>query len=135
MPLKEDAMNPDLPDAEDVLQVRRLEIVDRDGRVRAVLGDVGPGGTAGPGFGLALLDPQGQHRVWLTISPQGPALAFDAGGNVLAELGVHDETSDALHIGAYLVFSDRSGALALGWSVEEDGSVSMRRGAVVGDLT
>lgn len=122
-------MNPDLPEAEHVLQVRRLEIVDGDGRVRAVLGDIGPAAPAGPEFGLALLDAQGEHRVWLSVGPQGPVLVFDAAGNAVVEVGVHDESSDALHVGAYLVLSDRSGAMSVGWWVEEDGSASMRTGS------
>lgn len=122
-------MSPNPPDDEQVLRTRRLEIVDAQGRVRAVVGDLAPASADSPDFGLALLDGQGARRAWLSLGPQGPVVGLDHNGNTVAEMGVTDAGGDALGTGAYLVLSDAAGALAIGWWVEEDGSVTIRTGA------
>jgi len=111
-----------------IVRARRLEVVDADGVVRAVVGDLATPPRGGV-FGIALLGSQGQPRVWMEVDGQGPALVFDQGGNDVVELGVDDPGADALHVGAYLHLSRPDGRPALGWRVEEDGSVTMRTGA------
>ena len=116
-------------DDEQVVRARRLEILDGAGRVRAIVGELDSTGAPSPNFGLVLLDDRGQQRAWLSLGQQGPVLAFDESGNAAVEVGVNDAGSDALHVGAYLVLSDRTGGLSIGWWVEEDGSAIMRTGS------
>ncbi|HVE47479.1 MAG TPA: hypothetical protein VNA57_12135 [Acidimicrobiales bacterium] len=119
-------MSPNPPSDEQVVRVRRLEIVDAEGRVRAVVGDLAPAEADAPDFGLALLDAHGARRAWVSLGPHGPVVGLDHSGNSVAEMGVTDAGGDALGTGAYLVLSDATGGLAIGWWVEEDGSVTIR---------
>lgn len=119
-------MSPNPPSDEQVVRGRRLEIIDAEGRVRAVVGDLAPVEADAPDFGLALLDAQGARRAWVSLGPHGPAVGLDHSGNSVAEMGVTDAGGDALGTGAYLVLSDATGGLAIGWWVEEDGSVTIR---------
>lgn len=122
--------DPDVPDhqIEPVLRTRRIEIVDECGRTRVVVGEVpSPTGEKSE-FGVVILDHEGRRRAWLTLGQLGPALAFDHAGNASVELGVNDARSEALRTGAYLVLSDRTGGLSIGWWVEDDGTTTMRTG-------
>jgi hypothetical protein len=110
------------------VRTTRLEVVDLDCRVRAVLGPLDTPDPDRPVFGLALLDDRGQQRVWLTMDGTGPSLVFDVFGNNAIALGVNDRTNDALHVGAYLHVTDLDGTPVLGWQVDEDGSVLARQG-------
>lgn len=70
----------------EVVVAGRVEIRDRHGRVRAVLGDL-PGG----GFGLSLLDLSGSERASFGLFPHGPGVSLAAAGDTLAEFAVHDD--------------------------------------------
>lgn len=111
-----------------VVRATRVELVDQDGAVRAVLGQLDSPDPGAPVFGLALLDEAGRQRVWLSLDGSGPALVFDLAGNNVITLGVNDPTADALHVGGYLHVADLDGTPVLGWQVEEDGSVLARHG-------
>jgi hypothetical protein len=111
-----------------VVRATRVEVVDGDGRVRAVLGDLGSPDPTSSVLGFALLDDDGNQRVWLALDATGPNLVFDLGGNAVLTLGVNDPAPDALHVGAYLHVADIDGAAVLGWRIEDDGSVTMRLG-------
>jgi len=118
----------DSPADAPAVRTRRLEVVDDEGRVRAVLGPLdSPDPTAAP-FGLALLDPIGRPRVWLSLDVTGPSQVFDLAGNNVVSLGVNDPTADALHVGGYLHMTDLDGTPAFGWQVDEDGAVLARLG-------
>lgn len=111
--------------AEDgVVRASRFEVVDDEGRVRAVLGrlDTIPGRP--PDIGLTLLDAEGRRRLWVAIEPTGPVVVLDQGGNAAVELGVHDAVEDGSHVGAYIVVADRDGRPAAGWRVADDGTVT-----------
>lgn len=58
---------------------RRFELVDKDGRVRAVLGDVGAPDGYTPG--LDLLDRLGNSRTTYALFRHGATLDFVVGGN------------------------------------------------------
>ncbi len=115
------------PESVPALRTERLEVVDRQGRVRAVLGDLGSPGAV-PSVGLVLLDPHGTVRAWISLGEQGPELVFDQGGNAVIELGVAEATADAIHVGAYVQLSDADGRPALGLRINADGSVTVRSG-------
>lgn len=117
--------NPTAAEVPDVLRAHRIEVVDGDGRVRAVLGRLpNHDAAAPPVYGASLLDADGEHRAWLVLLPTGPSLSFDLGGNQVLELGVDDATADAVRVGAYLYLNGPDGSRALGWHVDADGSVS-----------
>ena len=108
------------------LRAERVEVVDGDGRIRLVLGDIGNPQRPGEVFGVALVDAEGRQRVWLALDDSGAALAFDHTGNNVVELGVDDGTGEATVSGAYLYLSDIDGRPVLGWRVDDDGSVTVR---------
>jgi hypothetical protein len=118
----------DAPAPPGVVRITRLELVDTQGRVRAILGDLGSPDPTMQVLGLALLDPDGRQRVWIALDGTGPNMVFDLGGNAVLAVGVNDAAPDALHVGAYLHVSDVGGTNVLGWRIEEDGSVAMRLG-------
>lgn len=121
-------MSSDPSDLEPVVRARRIEIIDEHGRVRVIVGDVPAADPERPDFGVVVLDHMGRRRAWLALSHDGPLLAFDHDGNSAVEIGVNDSSSDAVRPGAYVVLSDSTGGLSVGWWVEEDGSVTMRTG-------
>jgi hypothetical protein len=110
------------------VRANRFELVDADGHIRAVLGDLGSPDPGMPVVGFALLDADGRQRAWVALDATGPNMVFDLGGNAVLTFGVNDAAPDALHVGAYLHVSDVGGTNVLGWRIEADGSVSMRLG-------
>lgn len=111
-----------------VVRATRVELVDRQGTVRAVLGPLDTPDPGSPIYGLALLDETGRQRVWLSLDGTGPNLVFDLAGNNLLSLGVNDPAVDALHVGAYVHVADLDGTAVVGCVVDEDGSVLARFG-------
>lgn len=109
-----------------VLQAERVEVVDGEGRVRLVLGDVGNPARPGEVFGVAIVDATGRQRAWLSLDDSGAALVFDRTGNAAMELGVHDGTGEATVNGSYIQLSDVDGRPVIGWRVADDGAVTMR---------
>lgn len=110
------------------LAAERVEVVDADGRVRLVLGDIGHPDRPGEVYGIALLGPDGRQRAWLALDPTGPVLGLDRHGNAVLELGVDDGTGEVLTTGAYLHLADGDGRPVLGWRVDDDGTVVSRAG-------
>jgi hypothetical protein len=108
------------------LQAERVEVVDAQGRVRLVLGDVGNPERPGEVFGVAIVDAAGHQRAWLALDDSGASLVFDRTGNAAVELGVDDGTGEATVTGAYLHLSDVDGRPVIGWRVDDDGTVTMR---------
>jgi hypothetical protein len=106
----------------EIVRTQRLEVVDREGRLRLLAGDVT--GRDGPGeaFGFVLVD-GARRRAWLSLDAEGPKMEFDRGGNTIVVLGVLD---DGPEVGPYMHLCDANGAPVLSCRVEEDGSVSVR---------
>lgn len=105
------------------VRARRVEVVDDEGRLRAVLGEVARPAQQAPSFGLVLYDEHGRARLWAAVEDTGPVLVLDQDGNVGVEVGVHDPNDDTDHVGAYIVLNDADGTPAAGWRVEADGTV------------
>jgi hypothetical protein len=116
------------PGGADVVQARRIEVLDDDGRVRVVVGRLEAPDPAIEVFGVALLDHNGRPRVWLALDATGPSQVFDLNGNNLIAVGVNDPTADALHVGAFLHVNDLDGLPVYGWEVDETGSFLTRAG-------
>jgi hypothetical protein len=106
-----------------VARVRRVEVVDDEGRVRLILGELGGLGPTLPVFGVAVVDAAGRHRSWLALDETGPALVFDQGGNGVIYLGVNDVGSGAVGPGPYFNLADPEGDPRVGWRVAPDGAV------------
>jgi hypothetical protein len=102
----------------EVLSARRFEVVDTEGRVRAVVGNLS--GSSSEWYpGVALLDEDGHERVSLMLGASGPLLTFAEAGNVALELGVFDEADpESVAPGPCVVVCDRSGTAR--WSVRLD---------------
>jgi len=110
---------------EPIIRTRRIEVVDGDGRTRAVVGDLSGAAQPEAVFGVALVDRSGRHRVWLSLDDNGAALGFDRAGNAVLELGV-DDGGESVRTGAYIQLSDLEGRPSLGWRVDDDGAVVLR---------
>lgn len=110
----------------DVVQAHRFELVDRDGRVRGVFGELpNPDPSTASIFGLTLYDVGGRRRAYFSLDDMGPNLVFDSGGNNVLQLGVNDDVPDATQVGAYAFAADGSGTPVLGLHVHPDGEVEL----------
>jgi len=88
-----------------VVRAERVEILDRDGRVRVVIGDLGPGA-----IGVSLVDEDGRRRASLSmIESVGTLLSFSPRGNEEALLGVLEGQSPADVTGGILMLADEDG--------------------------
>lgn len=102
--------------AENVYRGSRFEVVDEDGRVRAVLGQLGePTSDSASAFGVALFSREGSVRLALSLRDTGPHLFFGANGNTVMELGVNDDVPDTFRIRPFLMLNDLDGAPVVGW--------------------
>ena len=119
---------PQTGDVVDLVRAHRIELVDEAGGIRAVVGQLATPDPARPVYGIALTEPSGRPRVWLSVHDTGPALVFDLAGNNVISLGVNDPAPDAMQVGGYLHFADGDGTAVLGWQVENDGAVYARYG-------
>lgn len=73
-----------------VVRAQRFELVDRRGRTRALLGDLG-GPDDGFEPGLELWDRTGRCRVSICLRRGGPMLVVVSGGNEVVGVGVMDD--------------------------------------------
>jgi hypothetical protein len=112
----------------EVVRARRVEIVDDEGNVRVVLGQLDGPEVGQPTLGLSVLDADGQPRISALLTSEGPTLLLEMDGNGVLQLGVDDPTPEAMRTGSFIQLSAPDGRPALGWQVEEDGSVTMRTG-------
>lgn len=104
------------PPAVTVLRVGRLEVVDRQGRARVVLGELGPEGDT---VGIGVYDRRHGGRATLAMSRTGPWLGFTLEGDDALVLGVDDPETEALHPGPYLALLGLDG-VARGWRVDQE---------------
>lgn len=82
---------------EDVVRTRRVEVVDEQGRVRAVVGRVGR--AEGDVFGVTVIDSHGRQRVWVVAEDSWAEVGLDHEGDTAAALGVNDEGATELYLG------------------------------------
>ena len=68
------------------IRAERVEIVDKTGRVRVVLGKLGKG--EGDVFGIVVRDENGRDRVWLVQDGAAAAVGLDHGGDTVASVSV-----------------------------------------------
>lgn len=110
---------------EKVVRAARFELVDRRGRVRAVVGDVGAPSTFAPG--IALLDKAGRQRCVLGLFATGPTMSFVSDGNERIVFGVNDgdepggDDDPGYDPTAFVVFADATGSACVDLSVHADG--------------
>ena len=109
----------------DVVQAHRFELLDRNGQIRGVIGELPTPEDGPPPVGVALFDESGNQRVFVSLDKTGPKLAFDHHGNNVLELGVNDETDDALAVGAYALATDGGGTPRVAVRVHDDGGVEL----------
>ncbi|HEX9995084.1 MAG TPA: hypothetical protein VGB14_19325 [Acidimicrobiales bacterium] len=107
-----------------VVRAERFELVDRAGRVVAVLGALGAGGD-GSGrevVGLELRDAAGSARAWLAFEEGwGTQLCLAEGGNQVLLVDLVEPGTDAASPGPALRLCDRHGVPVLVWRVTPDG--------------
>ena len=109
--------------APSVVRSRRFEVVDGEGRVRAVLGETTSVWAAKPALGLELLDAAGHPRLAVLLTSFGPSLTVSAAGNIVAALGHDDPHAEVEGAGAFLQLMTADGAPAALWWVEADGRI------------
>lgn len=105
-------------DTAEVVRAHRFEVVDRHGRIRAVL-DTDLDGDGWRACGLRIFDDQ-TERITLMVHPGGALLSFGFGGNTLAEFGCADAIPENVEPGAYLVLCDAEGAVIARWQASLD---------------
>lgn len=81
----------------DVVRTRRVEVIDEQGRVRAVVGRIGR--AEGDVFGVTAIDTRGRQRVWVVAEDSWAEVGLDHGGDTAAALGVNDEGVPELYLG------------------------------------
>ena len=134
------------PPDEEVVRVRRLEIVDDSNRVRVEIGELAAPGTHDiTGFGITLRGPNGSVRADLTEDASGARLAFLSSGDPALELGVEDAQTlmldrggddlvylpagspgnEVMQSGPYVILHAADGVPVLSWRVDPDGSVEV----------
>lgn len=113
-----------------VVRAERFELVDGDGRVRAVLGALAaPGEDAADVVGIELRDRSGAARAWLTVEEGwGAQLCLAEQGNQVLLLDVVDATPAAAEPGPSVRLCDASGTPVLECRVTGDGRVVQRPG-------
>lgn len=109
-----------------LVQAGRLEIIDKEGRIRAALGDTSDGTAHFDSFGLALYGLDGRRRAVLSIDKTGPTLVFDHDGNNALSIGVDDPTNDSEPAGPYVTIVDAKGELALGLALNQSGALRQK---------
>lgn len=112
---------------ERVVQARRVELVDAEGRVRGLLGELPTPDPHGEVFGLSLLTESGSPRVTIGVDDDGGWVVLELDGNILIQLGVNEVDSDAVDTRAVVHISDAGGTPLIRWRVADDGSLVEER--------
>jgi hypothetical protein len=111
----------------DIVRARRLELVDSEGRVWAVLGELDPGRSRGGDASLYGLELQGAGaaaRISISVGQDGPSILLEIAGNTAIHLGANGPASDAVDARSFAYLCDWDGTPAVGWRVADDGSVT-----------
>jgi hypothetical protein len=95
--------------ATDVVQTRRVEVVDELGRVRLVLGTLDPDSDM---VGISIRDGNGSERAFMVSDSTGCEAGLVVGGNNIAGIRVGDDG------GAAVFLADPRGALIQMWNNE-----------------
>ena len=95
------------PETAEVLQCSRIEVVDDDGQVRIVLGNIAVSDDFEPG--IAILDENGSERISIALFAQGPQLSIAADGTGVIDLFVSDRGPETGIGSANLVVADGTG--------------------------
>jgi len=110
----------------EVVQAHRFELLDRQGRVRAVIGEQPNYVEDGePIIGVCLLDAEGKRRAYLSLDDEGPSLSFDYAENNVLQFGVSDPVGEAQRPGAYGFAADGQGTPVLRFHVSPDGEIEI----------
>lgn len=110
-----------------VVRAERFELVDRQGRVRAVLGTSAGGDGGHDVVGLELLDPSGSARAWLSFEEGwGTQLCFADRGNQIVLVDLVEATPEAAEPGPSIRLCDATGVPVLEWRVTPSGEVVTR---------
>lgn len=114
--------------ARDVVRARRIELVDGDGRVRGVVGEISPPGPrSGAVFGAEFYLADGEPRASVAMEGGRAWFTLEMAGNIRVHAGVNDATTEAVDETAYLYLLGPDGAPLIGWRVADDGTLVEHR--------
>lgn len=82
---------------EPVVRTQRVEVVDEQGWVRAVVGRVGR--AEGDVFGITVVDTRGRQRAWVVADDSWAEVGLDHEGDTAAALGVNATGVPGLYLG------------------------------------
>jgi hypothetical protein len=105
----------------ETITAHEFRLVDSDGRVRVVIGELDADAEGPATFGMELRDADGRARLMILLGQDGPVVAFDFAGNNILQFGVNDTKADAPHVGAFLYVTDLDGNPVRGWEVLDNG--------------
>lgn len=109
----------------EVVRARRVELVDEQGRLRGVLGEIGEfAPSPDPVIGLELYAPSGEPRLSLAMGGDTAWVLLEVGGNAQVQIGVNEAKTGAVAARAFLILCDADGVPVLGWRVDDDGAVA-----------
>jgi len=112
-----------------VHRAERFEVVDREGRVRAVLGLLERAEPTGQIVGVELRDAAERARATLAVGEDGSWMLLELAGNARIVLGVNDPESDAVDARAFLYLCDTDGRPVAGWRVNDEGAAEPASGS------
>lgn len=116
-----------------VVRAERFELVDRQGRVRAVLGTLASDEAGHDVVGLELRDGSGSARAWLAFEDGwGTQLCFAEGGNQVLLVDLVEDTAAAAAPGPAIRLCDATGEPVVEWRVTGAGEV-LTRGTGAGE--
>ncbi len=105
----------------DVVQARRVELLDDRGVLRGVAGELSWRWDDGSHVhGLELYDESGQPRLCAVLTPIGPSLTMSAGGAVVLAVGHDDPVETVQRPGSHIRLMSPGGQVAGGWWVNAD---------------
>ncbi len=107
-----------------VVRAHRVEIVDADGRLRGVLGEIEPARHRRDSvIGLEIYTRSGEPRFSVALRGGRAWMMFELGGNARLQAGVNDETTEAVDERAFVYVLDPDGLPLAGWRVADDGTL------------
>jgi hypothetical protein len=103
-----------------VVRTQRLEVVDDEGRVRVVIGNLAGEAEEGCFPGVSLRTEEGTPRAELVVTDDGPALTFSLAGHDVLVAGVDDPDLAMARGGPYVELLHHSAQVAAGWRLAGD---------------
>ncbi|HEX7167547.1 MAG TPA: hypothetical protein VF230_11260 [Acidimicrobiales bacterium] len=95
-PVDDPVEGTDMDEVTEVVRARRVEVMDREGRVRVVIGDVSVNDEEL--FGVVVRNALGRDRAWMLAQEVVAEIGLDHAGDTIAALTVSDDGAGSLYV-------------------------------------